>query len=163
MDRRDVGSWLSGPGSTGGASLPDQAWQGELLGCPQDGPGSVAGIGRRVGALVLDWFGSILIVSLLSAGRYGFGAEPADAVMTQVLVLAVFAAEVALLTWLGGASAGQRVVGIGVRAIGRPRLRLPQAVLRTVLICLVIPPVVYDRDGRGLHDRAVGSIVVRTR
>jgi uncharacterized RDD family membrane protein YckC len=36
-------------------------------------------------------------------------------------------------------------------------------VIRTVLLCLVIPPVVYDADGRGLHDRAAGTIVLRTR
>ena len=30
-----------------------------------------------------------------------------------------------------------------------------------ILICLVIPAVVYDSDGRGLQDRAAGSIVVR--
>jgi hypothetical protein len=35
-------------------------------------------------------------------------------------------------------------------------------VLLTLLLCLVIPAVVMDSDGRGLHDRAVGSIVVRS-
>ena len=34
--------------------------------------------------------------------------------------------------------------------------------LRTVLICLVIPPLVWDSDGRGLHDRAVNTVVVRS-
>jgi uncharacterized sporulation protein YeaH/YhbH (DUF444 family) len=37
------------------------------------------------------------------------------------------------------------------------------AVIRTVLLCLLIPPVVYNADGRGLHDRAAGTIVLRTR
>jgi uncharacterized RDD family membrane protein YckC len=37
------------------------------------------------------------------------------------------------------------------------------AVIRTMLLCLVIPPVVYNTDGRGLHDRAAGTIVLRTR
>nr|MDQ3826417.1 RDD family protein [Actinomycetota bacterium] len=37
------------------------------------------------------------------------------------------------------------------------------AVIRTVLLCLLIPPVVYNTDGRGLHDRAAGTIVLRTR
>jgi uncharacterized RDD family membrane protein YckC len=37
------------------------------------------------------------------------------------------------------------------------------AVIRTVLLCLLIPPVVYDTDGRGLHDRAANTIVLRTR
>ena len=163
MDRRDLGSWLSGPGAGRDTDLPPQAWPGQLLGCPAEGPGAAAGLGRRVAALIVDWFGSILILSLISGGRYGFGAEPTDAFMTQALVLAVFFTEVALLTWLGGASAGQRIVGIGVRAIEKPRLGFLAAAVRTALICLVIPPVIYDRDGRGLHDRAVGSIVIRSR
>lgn len=163
MDRRDLGSWLSGPGSAENSTLPPQDWQGQLLGCPEAGPGAVASLGRRLAALLVDWIGSALIVNLISGGRYGFGAEQGDVALTQVFVLGMFALEVIVLTWLGGGSAGQRLLGLGVRAIGRPRLGLLQCVLRTVLICLVIPPVVYDRDGRGLHDRAVGSVVVRTR
>jgi len=35
--------------------------------------------------------------------------------------------------------------------------------LRTLLICLVIPAVIWDRDGRGLQDRAAGTVVVKAR
>jgi uncharacterized RDD family membrane protein YckC len=163
MDRRDLGSWLSGPGSSGDSNLPSQAWAGQRLGCPEQGPGAVAGFGRRVGALALDWLGSALILGLVTGGQYGFGAAPEDAVRTQALTLGLFAFQVTLLTWLGGASAGQRILGIGVRTLDRPRLSVLGALARTALICLVIPPVVYDRDGRGLHDRAVRTVVVRTR
>jgi hypothetical protein len=31
------------------------------------------------------------------------------------------------------------------------------ALLRQVLICLVIPPLVFRPDGRGLHDMICGS------
>jgi uncharacterized RDD family membrane protein YckC len=123
----------------------------------------VAGFGRRVVALIIDWFGSILVVTLISGGRYGFGAAPEDAARTQLLTLAVFALEVAVLTWLGGASAGQRIMGLGVRRVDGQRVPLLAALARTALICLVIPPVVYDRDGRGLHDRAAASIVLNAR
>ena len=40
---------------------------------------------------------------------------------------------------------------------------MPRAVLRTALIALVLPPLVRDADGRGLHDRAAATVVVRTR
>jgi len=30
-----------------------------------------------------------------------------------------------------------------------------------VLLVLVVPPLIMDADGRGLHDRAAGSIVTR--
>jgi uncharacterized RDD family membrane protein YckC len=33
--------------------------------------------------------------------------------------------------------------------------------IRAFLLCLVIPAVVYDRDRRGLHDKAAQTIVVR--
>ena len=42
---------------------------------------------------------------------------------------------------------------------GRP-LSLLVALLRQVLICLVIPPLVFRPDGRGLHDLAARSAVV---
>ena len=35
------------------------------------------------------------------------------------------------------------------------------ALARTVLLCLVIPAVVWDSDGRGLHDRVAGTAIVR--
>jgi hypothetical protein len=35
--------------------------------------------------------------------------------------------------------------------------------LRTALIALVLPPIFRDEDGRGWHDRATRTVVVRTR
>ncbi len=35
-----------------------------------------------------------------------------------------------------------------------------RALVRTALIALVVPPLVFDRDGRGLHDMAAGTVVV---
>ncbi len=76
------------------------------------------------------------------------------------MTMAIFAAEVILLTWLMQASFGQRLVG--VRVIGLAgRLGILACVVRTFLICLLVPAIIWDTDGRGLHDRAVGSAVVR--
>ena len=33
--------------------------------------------------------------------------------------------------------------------------------LRTALLLLLVPALITDRDGRGLHDRAAGTVVVR--
>jgi hypothetical protein len=33
--------------------------------------------------------------------------------------------------------------------------------VRTVLLMLLVPAVIWDRDGRGLHDRLTESAVVR--
>jgi hypothetical protein len=34
-------------------------------------------------------------------------------------------------------------------------------VLRSVLLVLVIPALIWDRDGRGLHDRLARAVQVR--
>ena len=134
----------------------EQRWPGERLGLPQDGPGSVAGWGRRLVALVLDW-----LLSMLAAAAYFGTAVWTGQGAAAWAPLAVFAAERWVLTGLLGMSAGQRICGIAVVWLdGRP-VGLWASLIRTLLICLVIPPVVYNRDQRGLHDLAVGSIVVR--
>ena len=47
-----------------------------------------------------------------------------------------------------------------VRLDGRP-LGLVGVFVRTLLLCLLVPALIWDRDGRGLHDKAVGSVLVR--
>ena len=78
-----------------------------------------------------------------------------------MVTLGFFAAELTLFTWIAGASFGQRIVGLAVVRLDGERLGLLGALLRSVAICLVIPPLVWDRDSRGLHDRWVGTAVVR--
>ncbi|CPU67518.1 Conserved membrane protein of uncharacterised function [Mycobacteroides abscessus] len=55
-------------------------------------------------------------------------------------------------------------MGIRVRRLAEPArmVGLGRGLLRTVLLCLVIPAVVWDADGRGLHDRAAGTVLVRS-
>lgn len=146
MDRQDIGSWMGGP-------LPESGdYRGQRLGLPPSGPGSMAGTGRRVVALFIDWFASILVARLLVG-------EPQTS-LESFSTLGVFFVEVTLLTWLSGASFGQRVMGLRVVGLNRP-LGFTGAAIRTLLICLVIPPLIWDSDGRGLHDKAVGTVVVR--
>ena len=125
-------------------------------GLPPNLPGEVAGFGRRVGALAIDWLVSTG-VALLLVGASGYLSNQAS-----LATLLVFAIEVTLLTWLMGASFGQRLLGLSVVRTDGQRLSLGRALLRTLLICLVIPAVVMDSYGRGLHDKAVDSIVIRT-
>lgn len=119
-------------------------------------PGTVAGFGRRAAALAVDWLLSIGI-SLLLFRQYAYGSTG-----SSFATLVIFAVEVILLTWLTGASFGQRVLGVTVVRTDGSRLGLGRVALRTALICLVIPPIVIDSDGRGLHDRAVDSVALRT-
>lgn len=117
-------------------------------------PGEMSGLGRRVVALLIDWFASMGVV-LLIAGSGALGTSSGS-----LAVLGVFVAEVVIFTWLIGSSFGQRILRLRVvRVDGRP-LGLWRIVVRTLLICLVLPPLVMDSFGRGLHDRAVGSAVI---
>lgn len=73
----------------------------------------------------------------------------------------VLALEIWLLTSLVAGSAGQVVVRIAVRRVGGGLVDPLRVLARTFLLLLVIPPVIYNRDQRGLHDLVADSIVVR--
>ena len=112
---------------------------------------------RRVLALVVDWVASTLVV-ILMIGPAGWLEDRASG----FYVLGVFALESTLLTALIGGSFGKLVTRLRVvrdDGSGRP-LDLLRCLLRAVLVCLVIPPLVFRPDGRGLHDMAVGSRTV---
>lgn len=134
----------------------DQEWPGQRLGLPQSGRGAVAGWGRRIVALIIDWALSMLAVGAFIGRDVWLGKG-----VGQWGPLAVFAVEVWLLTSLLGASAGQLVMRLVIRRTTGESLDPLRALIRTVLICLVVPAVIYNRDQRGLHDLAVDSIALR--
>jgi uncharacterized RDD family membrane protein YckC len=108
---------------------------------------------RRIAALIIDWAASTLVtVGIL--GTRGYSENP----NASWVVLGVFALEATLLTTLAAGSFGQLVVRIRVLTTqGRP-LSLLLAMVRTLLICVVVPPLVFKPDsGRGLHDLWTGS------
>jgi len=116
-----------------------------------------AWFGRRIIAFLIDWFASIL-VALLAFPAFPYGSNG-----SMLATLSIFVLEVTLLTWLTGASFGQRIVGLRVVSIDDGRLPLWRVAVRTLLICLVLPAVVYDDDGRGVHDRLANTRVIRVR
>lgn len=113
---------------------------------------------RRILALLVDWFASTLVVIFALGGVDAWAGDQE----AGFYVLCVFVVESALFTALSGGSFGQVATRLRVvRDGGDPRPLPPHlALLRQVLIALVIPPLVYRPDGRGLHDLAVGSSVV---
>jgi uncharacterized RDD family membrane protein YckC len=67
-----------------------------------------------------------------------------------------------LLVGTLGSTIGQRLLGMRVvRMDGASAGPLPAAI-RTLLLAVVIPAVVWDRDTRGFHDKLAGTVVVRT-
>lgn len=136
------------------AGVQPQEYAGQRLGLPHDGPRSVAPWSRRFAAILLDLVASALVargIVGLAGWSDGYGLVP-----TLVFVL-----EIGLLTALAGGSFGQLALRVAVVRVHGGRVHLLQAFARTLLICLIVPPVVYNRDGRGLHDLAVGTVVLR--
>lgn len=125
-----------------------EKYPGEKFGLPEGGPRSVAGMGRRLLALLIDWLASTAVALAIfrSAGW----------------TLVVFSVEVYLLTALTGFTLGKRVLGIRVARLDGKPVGFGWALVRTILLITVIPPLVTDRDLRGLHDRAANTIVLRS-
>lgn len=128
-------------------------YRGERLGLPEHGPGSIASVGRRLVALFIDWILCVLIAYGLIAHR-DYGAS-------NPWALVVFGALNVIALSLVGSTPGKRLLGLRLVRLDGSRLMPLAVLLRTVLLLLVIPAVVWDRDGRGLHDKAAGSVEVR--
>jgi uncharacterized RDD family membrane protein YckC len=125
-----------------------------MLGLPENGPGALARMGRRLAALLIDW----LIAYGLAALALALGVIPLAALSTAVLVIWFLLGVVAVR--LFGFTPGQLALGLGVIALDG-RLGIGRVAARGLLIGLVIPPLFTDADGRGLHDRVTGTAVVR--
>lgn len=120
-------------------------------------PFETASWGRRVLALMVD-YAACWGVMLLIYGRDWFGSGTLPSVYLNLL----FIVESALLMALSGGSFGQLATRLRVvrsDGSGRP-LSLLMALVRQLLICLVIPPLVFRPDGRGLHDLVTGCVTV---
>ena len=136
------------------------AYPGARLGLPQRGRGSVAGWGRRFAALAVDWVASTLVAAVFF-GYQWLGATAGEQGWVGATPLLVFWLEASLLTALAGGSFGQLALRVSVVHVdGRP-VNLLEALARSFLILLVVPPLIYDRDQRGLHDLLVRTVTLR--
>jgi uncharacterized RDD family membrane protein YckC len=138
----------------GGAAA--SAYPGQRLGLPADGPGSSATWGRRFAALLVDWLASLLVAT----GATGGAALTSHGWEAWVPML-VFLIEATVLTPLAGGSFGQVLLGVAVLHLDRRPLSLLAALVRTLLVCVVVPPLIYNVDRRGLHDLGTASMAVR--
>ncbi|MEV6015261.1 MULTISPECIES: RDD family protein [unclassified Streptomyces] len=154
MDNRQaIGSWLSGPRAAAEEAGVDFGYRGEQLGLPEHGPGSIARPGRRLGALAIDW-GLCLLIA------YGLLTDGYDQATGNWALLVFFVLGV-LTVGTVGSTPGKRLLGLRVVAEGGGRANPLRVLLRTALLCVAIPPLIWDRDGRGLHDRLARTIEIR--
>lgn len=127
--------------------------RGAGLGLPPEGPGSLATFGSRVLGFVVDAVGAALIAGLFTAPKApGLWSSLVFGVLTVVSLVAL------------GQTPGMRLAGLRL-AHPQPGARLApwRAVVRTALLMLLVPALIVDADGRGLHDRFTGTAVVRDR
>jgi uncharacterized RDD family membrane protein YckC len=127
-----------------------QQWAGQRLGLPEHGAGSIAKLGRRSIALVIDWSLATLVSEAFAEGD-------------SVITLLVFAIMQLLLVGTLGYSVGHRLLGLQVRRLDGKYIGLWRSLIRVGLILLVIPATIWDGDNRGLQDKAAGTVLVRTK
>jgi uncharacterized RDD family membrane protein YckC len=155
---RWTGTWLSGLGAAGVQLHTEGDWRGKRYGLPESGPGSMATFGNRVGAVVVD-----LVVAGLIGGLGNLLTSNPSPVQRQAFGIAALIVLYVVLLPTSGQTFGMRVARLRVvRLRDGGLLGVPAAFLRVFLVVLTIPALFTDRDGRGLHDRAAGSIIVRT-
>lgn len=110
---------------------------------------------RRLIGLVLDgWISQIIALGLLGYS-YGEGGPGVFKPLLVVLVMNV------LLVSTVGSTIGHRICGIRVVHLANGYVGAKAGLIRGVLLCLGLPPLIVDSDGRGLHDRLAGTVIVR--
>ena len=128
-------------------------WPGERFGLPDDGPRSVARFGRRLGAIAIDW--------AIAYGLSWLFFRAPDGTANPWITLAVFGVLTLLFELFFNASIGHLALRMRVVPIRGGSLAPWRPLVRTLLLCLGIPPLISDRDSRGLHDRLAGTVLVR--
>jgi uncharacterized RDD family membrane protein YckC len=140
------------------AQPADAGYPGEALGLPAEGRGSLASWRARIVALILDWAASMTI----AVGLFG-SAVLTDSGWRSWMILAVFFVESAVLPALTSGTFGQLLCRIAVARLDHQPLGFVRAVARAALVSIALPALVIGPDRRGLHDLAVGTVVINRR
>lgn len=107
-------------------------------------------MGRRIGALVIDW----ALAIVLSVAFFSY-----DATATLVIFAIM---QLVFIPTIGG-SVGHRLCGMRLMPLTGGWVGVWRPALRTVLLCVVIPALVWDSDQRGFHDKVAGTVLLRVR
>ncbi|GAA2001687.1 RDD family protein [Catenulispora subtropica] len=130
-------------------------YYGQRLGLPRSGPGSLATVGRRLAALMIDWALAYGLAYLLVGDRLLKTGQFAALSLLAVMYLVGLG--------ISGSTLGMAALGLRVTSDQGGKAS-PYAVgMRTVLLFLFVPAVIWDADGRGMHDRVAHTMIVATR
>ncbi|HEV7950797.1 MAG TPA: RDD family protein [Glaciihabitans sp.] len=123
-------------------------WPGKRLGLPQSGSRSIAPFSRRVLAIIIDWGLSVLISWAF------FQYDP-------LATTAIFVVTQTIFVMTTGASIGHRLLGLRLTSLTGAPIGIWRPFVRALLIAVVIPAVIWDADERGMHDRLIGTALIR--
>ncbi|MEO9095298.1 MAG: RDD family protein [Microbacteriaceae bacterium] len=128
--------------------MAPSSFPGERLGLPESGKHSVGRVGRRFGALFID----LAIAATLSWAFFDYSgwASTLIFVLLQIAFIIVF-----------GGSAGHRLLGLRMITLTGGPVGLWRPIVRSVLLGLVVPALVWDSDQRGFHDKVAGTVLIR--
>ena len=97
----------------------------------------------------MDWATAVAVSVVF------FNYDPIATLATFVLLQMIF------IPTIGG-SLGQRLVGLRTVPLGSGWIGVWRPVLRSVLLGLVLPALVWDSDQRGFHDKIAGTVLLRS-
>jgi len=132
-------------------------WPGEHLGLSETGSGSMASVMRRAAGVLIDWGICWIIAGFIVMNTDIFGGT---ATLTYFLWLLLGI----ISGWLFARTPGMAVLGMGVARLDQPGSTVGfwRAAVRTILTGFIFPAAIVDADGRGMHDRATGTAVIRS-
>lgn len=135
-----------------------QTYRGEKIGLPQRGPGALAPTGPRLLAFLVDAVASALVAALFVQGSGGSFADRLPGSWSLI----PFALDYIVGVLVAGRTLGMYLTGLRIIRVSQDASVDPLRIIaRTALLCLLVPAVIFDRDGRGMHDRLTDTAVVR--
>ena len=151
-------TWHDGPEIpnqySGEDALPE--YPGQFLGMPREGQGSQASVLRRMGGVFIDWALCAVAASLITANTSALGDRYTVTYLLWIVLGIVCG-------WLFSRTPGMAALGMGVARVDKEApVGLWRAAVRTILTGFVLPAALVDADGRGMHDRATTTTVIRT-
>jgi uncharacterized RDD family membrane protein YckC len=112
-------------------------------------------------AFLVDSLASGLVAALF-VSRTGHSGGSVSGRLPGAWSLIPFAIDYIVGTLVAGRTLGMYLFGLRIVRVDHTVAVDPgRAVIRTVLLSLLLPALIFDRDGRGLHDRLTDTAVVR--
>ena len=136
-----------------------QTYRGEKLGLPHNGRGSLASTGPRLLAFLVDAAAAGLVAALFVPHNSG---DSFSERLPGSWSLIPFALDYLVGVLVAGRTIGMYLTGLRLIRVSDDTAVDPLRIVgRTALLCLLVPALIFDRDGRGLHDRFTDTAVVR--